>query len=441
MKKIQVTIVAIGVATCALAQENQAQSKIPSEVAAEMNKVVATHVKTTAKSKVRADIEEYCKESGITIGKIQPNGALYLSGIERVSANVTSPNFIKARAIAYEKAYHNAVAGYVLDKYGKQVVKEFVKYFSNQSSDRLMPSANVKTATERIHEKTQQLTEAQLDEGLRAMGVVPSGSISERRKLAEDSIVKNSIKLAIGSASGLLPVQTFEGWNEDGKYAVGVVIRGGIETETIADCIKNKMRPNLTRPEAGLTLNQALPTEDELVSQFGVRMFFDEKGIPAFLSFGQWGSSYAGSDEDEAEDAMEHAMQQALNDADAQLTTFINSTMAINDESVKGERRGQNAVFDQNGVPTIEKISGFIDEISKTSTIEASDTMIGRSTVMHKVITHPQSKQQVAVCVRMWSFGQYDAMKRVIERPKTDAQSSRKALGPSGSRRGRSYDF
>lgn len=67
--------------------------------------------------------------------------------------------------------------------------------------------------------------------------------------------------------------------------------------------------------------------------------------------------------------------------------------------------------------------------------------MIGRSTVMHKVITHPQSKQQVAVCVRMWSFGQYDAMKRVIERPKTDAQSSRKALGPSGSRRGRSYDF
>ena len=54
-----------------------------------------------------------------------------------------------------------------------------------------------------------------------------------------------------------------------------------------------------------------------------------------------------------------------------------------------------------------------------------------------------QSEQKLAVCVRMWSFGQYDAMKRVIERPKPagDAPRTEQPAGPSGNRRGRSYDF
>lgn len=72
--------------------------------------------------------------------------------------------------------------------------------------------------------------------------------------------------------------------------------------------------------------------------------------------------------------------------------------------------------------------------------------MIGRSTVCEKVIVHPTSGQKIALCVRMWSFGQYDAMKRIIERRQPDpvpAQPSAPAVpaGTSGKNRGRSYDF
>ena len=241
--------------------------------------------------------------------------------------------------------------------------------------------------------------------------------------------------------AGLLPVQTFEGWDESGKYAVGVVIRGGIDTETVAECLRAKARPVLSRPEAGLPVDKALPTDDELVSQFGVRLFFDENGVPALLSFAQWGSAYTGTDEDEAEDAMDHAMIQADALANEQLTTFINSTISVRDASVKGEAKTVHALFDANGVPSEEKVVNYIDTTEKNSVVTGSDTMIGRSTVLKKVIVHPNNGHKLAVCVRMWSFGQYDAMKRVIERPKPEQPRAEAPATTPGKRRGRSYDF
>ena len=444
MKKVIATAVSILAATAAIAQEGQAPAPVPAEAAAEVNKAVTTHVKKiSAKGRVAEDIAAYCKETGISIGAARPDGAVYLSGVERVVANAKSPNFVRSRMMAYSKAYQKAVAGYVMDKFGVEAVEQFNTYFKDQSSDRLKPSADAKSTMERIASKTEQLTEAKLDEGLRAMGLTPTGSVQERRKLAEDSIVSRSTRNAIGSAAGLLPVQTFEGWDESGKYAVGVVIRGGVDTETIAECLRYKMRPVLSRPEAGLKVADAIPTDDELVSQFGVRLFFDENGVPALLSFAQWGSAYTGTDEDEAEDAMDHAMVQAEALANEQLTTFINSTITVRESSDKGESKSTDVVFDSNGVPTEDKLVNYIDSAMKSSTVKGSDTMIGRSTVVKKVVVHPQSEQKLAVCVRMWSFGQYDAMKRVIERPKPagDAPRTEQPAGPSGNRRGRSYDF
>ena len=433
----------LSAAFAAFAQEMDAVAPVSAEAASEINNAVTTRVKMSAKGRVADDISKFCSEvnPAIVIGAVRPDGALYLSGVERVTANVQNPNFVRSRMMAYAKAYQKAVAGYVMDKFGIESVKQFNTYFKDQSSDRLQPSADAKSTVQRISEKMAQLTEAKLDEGLMAMGVTPSGTIAEKRKLAEDSITSHSARQAVCSSAGLLPVQTFEGWDESGKYAVGVVIRGGIDTETVAECLRAKARPVLSRPEAGLPVDKALPTDDELVSQFGVRLFFDENGVPALLSFAQWGSAYTGTDEDEAEDAMDHAMIQAEALANEQLTTFINSTISVRDASVKGEAKTVHALFDANGVPSEEKVVNYIDTTEKNSVVTGSDTMIGRSTVLKKVIVHPNNGHKLAVCVRMWSFGQYDAMKRVIERPKPEQPRAEAPATTPGKRRGRSYDF
>ena len=428
----------------AVSQSVGTPASIPAEAVSEVNKAVTTHVKPTAKSIVAKDIKAYCDEMGITIGAVTPTDAIYLKGVERVTERAASPNFVRSRTMAYEKAYQKAVASYVMDKFSVESVNQFNKYVADQSSNRLAPSADCKTTLERIAEKTEQLTEAKLDEGLRAMGVAPTGTLTEKRKLAEDTILKSSIRNAVGSSAGLLPVQTFEGWTEGGQNAVGVVIRGGAETETIAECLRFKMRPALVRPEAGCTVAEAMPTDEELVSQFGIRLFFDKDGVPALLSFAQWGSAYTGTDEDAAEDAIDHALVQAEALANEQLTTFINSTITVKEMSEKGEEKATTALFDANRVPTEQKTVDFIDRAMKSSSITGSDTMIGRSTITKKVIVHPSSGQKLAVCVRMWSFGQYDAMKRIIEKPKPQPPPvvpDVQPVGTPGKRRGRSYDF
>ncbi len=428
------------------AQEPAPAAAVPAEAVQEVNKAVTTHVKMSAKGVVAKDIDKYCQEMGITIGAVTSKDAIYLKGVERVAVPAMNPNFVRSRTMAYEKAYQKAIASYVMDKFGQEAVEQYNTYFSDQSSNRLQPgTADAKSTLERIAEKTQQLTEAQLDAGLRKMGIAPEGDAAQKKKLAENSLIKNSVREAVGASAGLLPVQTFEGWDEAGKYAVGVVIRSGAETEVIADCLRTKARPMLVRPEAGLTVAEAMPSDEELVSQFGVRLFFDKNGVPALLSFAQWGSAYTGTDEDMAEDALDHAMVQAEALANEQLTVFINSTISVKESSDKGEVKASDALFDVNGVPTEQKTMEFIDRAMKSSVIRGTDTMIGRSTVAKKVIVHPANGHKLAVCVRMWSFGQYDAMKRIIEKPKPAPvvvqPSATVPQGTQGKRRGRSYDF
>lgn len=420
-----------------------ASTPVSTEAVNEINAVAKVHAKgPSAKSRVDQDIDAWCKEAKVSLGFVKGKGSFYLKGVERVLDNVQSPTFVKSRSLAYAKAYQNAVAEYIFRRFGKSISEQYQKIFSDSSVG--ADGMAVKDACDRIAEKAARLTEAQLDEGLRKMGVEPKGSITQRRKLAQNLIIKRTIKTASGASAGLLPIQSFEGWDENGKYAVGVVIRGGVETEIIADCLRRKVRPVLRRPEVGVTIEEALPSDEELVSQFGVRLFFDQNGVPALLSIGQWGSSYTGEDEDLEEEALDHAREQAQDEADDALTMFISSTLTMRRESERGEDSGRNAEDLSDGTTVEKAIRASIDRSFKESTMRGEDTMIGRMPVagFPKVIVHPNNGRKIAVSAIVWSFDQFDAMNRTPQ-PRTPPKggTSSGTNGPAGNRRGRTYDF
>ena len=446
--KTLIFIPMVAAALAAFAQESAqgtapaaAGQSIPAETVKELNRVVTTHVAVSAKSRVDADIDAWCREAGVTLGFVKGKSAFYVKGVANVLDNVASPTFVKSRSLAYSKAYQNAVAEYIFRRFGDSISEQYQRTFNDFS--RGLPGEDVKGAFARIAEKTAQLTEAKLDEGLRKLGMTPSGSLSDRRQLAQNLIVKRTIKTASGDSAGLLPVQTFEGWSENGKYAVGVVVRGGVDTEIIADCIRNRVRPRLSRPECGQPVAEALPNADELVSQFGVRMFFDENGTPALLSIGQWGSSYTGEDEDLAETALDHAREQAADEADDALTMFVNSTLTMRSESERGEESGRVAESYSDGAAVEREIRTSLDKRFKESTMRGSDKMIGRMPVagFPKVITHPNNGRQIAVAAIVWSFDQFDAMNRTVARPPQHQANPAQQTGPAGKRRGKAYDF
>lgn len=431
-------------APCALVAQEPA-GKISSEGAESVNKDVTTTV--SSKEMMDEMFADYAKERGIeAYGVPNQKGTTYICGSAAVKANVKSPSFVKSRAMAYEAAYQDAVAKLVMDLSGQEMIKSVREYFDDQSDDRLEMAKNPSSVQTGLLKKIDVLTEAKVDQGLKDLGLDPSKYSDktpvEKKTLFKDAIVKQSLRRAFGSVAGFLPVQTFETRTENGRYTIGVVIRSDADCTEIARCLSQKRRPVICR-ESGLSLKDALPSDEELLSQFGVRLYFDETGMPSLLSFGQWGSSFTGTDERKAERAMESAFTQAEAAANEQLTAFIKSRIAVAEANERGEVEEESLFATDDGVRQ-EEVTKVIDRIAKSSTVTGSDSLIGRSTVLRKSLTHP-SGHKIAVVVRRWSFGQLEAARAILNGGKRQPQAEKKPVSVNsedrGKRQGRTYDF
>ena len=418
---------------------------ISAEGAESINKDMTTFV--SSKQMMEEMFAEYANERKIEYGVPNAKGTTYFCGSATVKGNVKSPSFIKSREMAYEIAYQDAMAKLVMDLTGQEMVKSVREYFDDQSDDRLEMPKSYEEAETGILKKLAVLTEAKVDQGLVKMGIDPSkynnAKPEQKKQLFKDSLVKQSTRKAFYSAAGFLPVQTFETRTANGVYAIGVVIRSDADCTEIAKCLKAKRRPTISR-ETGLAIKDALPTDQELLTQFGVRLYFDETGTPSLLSFGQWGSSFTGTDERKIERAMESAFAQAESVANEQLTTFINSKISVAEASERGEIEDETLVASGDAAVREEAVVKIIDRIAKSSTVTGGDSLIGRSTVLKKTLVHP-SGHKVAVVVRRWSFGQLEAARAILNGGRRPAKAEAKPLNvqseDSGKRKGRSYDF
>lgn len=456
--KFQFAVAAIAAASVSFAQEAAPESAIevpaaPAQTAeaapqqeaavdgAEANKDVTVSV--SAKDSLEDAFAEYAEKRGFTYGEKTEKGSIYYKGMSVVDQTVESATFIKSRSFAYERAYLNALSSYVMDFFGRETASTYMETFGNQSSDAEVPPAMTPAS---LCEKIGMLADAKLNQALAAAGVDPSryegAPIVEKRKLMQDTIVKSSLKKALHTSSGCLPVKTFESRGTDGRYYIGVVVRVGADCTTLANAFRLKKRPALCR-EGGFTVKEALPdTTDEMVQTFGVRLYFDETGTPALLSFGQFGSAYAGKSARMAERAEAQAQKQAKALADSALTMFINSFTDASEESELSEDVESSITFKADGDATQEEVSKIIDIYRSKIKQTGSDTMKGRTTVYDRFVTHP-SGQRVAVCVRRWSFGQVDAVNEVLSGPKPEAPKpqTQKKTYDSGVRSSRTYDF
>ena len=414
-------------------------------VSAETARAAAAEAKVSVKGKdlLKDAFKAFADEIGISYGKATPDGRFYSKGQSAVDADIASPQFVKSRSMAYERAYLDAVARFMIDCYGRETTARVAEFYGNQSSDAEdAPVAEAKG----LMAKIGLLAEAKVDKALAEEGVpsekYANASIVEKRTLLRDAIAIETANKALHQSSGCIPVKTFEARGDDGRYYIGVVVRYDRTSKTLAECFRRKVRPALVR-EGGLSVKQALPPEDEIVSNFGVRLYFDETGTPALLSFGQFGSSYTGKSERMAERAEEQAMRQARMLADSGLTAFINSFVDASESSTVSEEIADSRIFTDDGNATPEEASKVLDIYRKKTRQTGTDTMKGRSTVFEDVVTHPNG-HKVAVVVRRWGFDTLDAVSAIDAPP---PRPSAKPAAPaavregSGVRKGATFDF
>ena len=231
---------------------------------------------------------------------------------------------------------------------------------------------------ERIVLKTAVLAEQTLDQKLAETGMSEdeirklTTPVQKRTALAE-SISRKTLTEAVGSAAGLVPFKTFEGWDDEENSAIGVVAVYSERMRHIANQVARgaAIRPDPDRASESITDQIATFADDELPNEFGVRVKWDEQGYPAIVSFGQWGWSPAGLSKRKRAQRRKFAMKQAENDALSNLTVFIRASTRFTEESSVGTDLEEAFNLPRGGVPEEIETAEIADKLVEKARIDA----------------------------------------------------------------------
>ncbi len=237
----------------------------------------------------------------------------------------------------------------------------------------------------------------------------------ERKKdLALNSIVQQISETAFGTMQGLVPVQTGMTELGDGYYEVGVIAVMSPKTKQIANDMRQKRASLITGK--GRQLNDVLPESDEdYISEHGIRLVYNENGAPVIISYGQW-SYDAGKNPAATSRNKNIAIKQATSRADAAVSAFINTSLQMKMNTKVGEILKTTITETTRGsdVALEEKDSNdIIDIISEDITTRSSTTLRGLGT-LNTWSAKDANGVAYAGAVRYYSYDNVENANRMI---------------------------
>jgi hypothetical protein len=335
-------------------------------------------------------LDNYLSQLGVTEGMPSKSGKIYYYESETVAVGPESPEFTKSVQIAFDKAFNKARAKFVFDRYGREVTNTISEVFEDGSSN----------------EKVIALAESELDKALEENGVDPEEFQAtpemHRKTLFLDKTLERISRRASGDITGILPVKTFFVQNEKGTARVGVVTVYSPALVAMSNDIKAGRTPTLQAKVTGKSIAEYvnLPSE-QLLTNFGPRLIFNENGTPIILSYAQWGISYGGNDDRQRERSRDLAFSRADMQASQLITEFINGKLSQETEQVAGQII--NRFIETDCKDTSEKeIANLIDELSSKMKINASAKVSG-STVVKRWSHKNEFGQEIIGVVRAYS--------------------------------------
>ena len=285
--------------------------------------------------------------------------------------------------------------------------------------------------------KVVALAGGKLDGELRKLGIDPkdyeSAPQPQRYLQMQNALKRMTTRTAVGELTGLMPVQTFEGHDGRGNYAIGVVA-------VVSPAMKEFAREvvtahgNLTAdPTRAQDLTALYANREALVRDFGVRRMFDSDGLPVLISFAQWGSDYEGNDLSVASEYRRIAMEQAAATADAQIAQFLKGNMSVDSQTTTGRELDKEAErlpdgYVQDDAATKTVISGLL----KTMQSHAQVDVTGIQTLHSWSQKHPETGKPVVGVIRMWSAAGEKAIRSLRDQHGTGKASVAAVEPPHG---------
>jgi len=362
--------------------------------------------------------EEFKKKKGVEFGAVGNGGKIYYASKSLVNSTPTNSQWAKARVNAFENAYLKTQRDFIIDMFGKQVVKKSQNIFTDQSDDaEEFPELDKsKTKLGSTWDKLVALGGAKLDKALEELGVDPEEFKAMPPKQKKSTFIsemtKNILTSAIGDSTGLMPIQTFEGKDEKGNLIVGVITMYSPNLKQLAYDISHK-RASLLKNKTEQTLKDQIPSDGTTLSrQFGVRVMFNENGQACVVSFGQWSHNYTGENIRKLERRREAATETAFDEANAGITEFLSGKIMFERERTKGEFAEESVVKNPDGFISREDVDKIVDKMSSKLKMQAKADLAGITTIKKWRHISPYGQELIGV-VRVWTLDTADTVNSV----------------------------
>ena len=279
-------------------------------------------------------------------------------GIGYSSMSNTSQQIHNARQNAFSKAMLNAKAEFV-----RALGTEITVSMQNVVSENTMPDIDPTIMVEEAIKKTtgavadmsefakiKELINLKLNAQLKENGYDEAASVEEKKKaiikVLESDVFESSMQQSAQQyLSGFQTWKTFEKGNAGDKNEISVVAIWSDKLQELASHIKNYNPQTFPIKEGKTrTLKEQLPLNNAKVlrATFGARMYYNEKGEMSIVAFGHQAPIKEGKDR-----LFNNACKKARNQANAQLTLFVNESVYYGDTFIEKDAQGTQIVDGQ----------------------------------------------------------------------------------------------
>lgn len=358
-------------------------------------------------------------------------GTMVDIGTADVPVPVTHPDWVNARVQTFNQAAIQAQVS-AIRTLNSSIQNDTISRFFQAAE--LEPPALQANPLDRadvsadLARRILGVARGRLDAELRELGINPEEFNRQPEPVQhlqfQQAIRSRSVIRASASLSAYQPAATFEGHNGQGRYAIGVVLVGSQRLRDVAAQIvaRRPFEPDLAR--AG-NPDELLRDPRLLIDDFGVRLLYDQQGLPVILSFGQAGAANVGNDALSQQLARDGAMRQAITLADVQIAAFIRASGAYAEDSEVGQiaermarRMPDNFVSQQDAV--VSFLNGRNDTMQRRTDVQ---NLAGITTRRNWAQRHPVANQMIYGVVRSWSAAA-EANARVIRDGRPPAVSA-----------------
>ncbi|MCR0980961.1 DUF6844 domain-containing protein [Roseomonas populi] len=361
-----------------------------------------------AQAKLKDTIQEWIERSGL---RDRP-GTIVEFGMAEVGQPADHPEWVKLRALAYDQAVMDAQQKVVQSQSTAVQADTVARLFraGQQEPPPFQPSDLERAGVlPDLARRLIGLAKGKLDNELRELGINPADfertPEPQRHIQMAQSIRRRSTIRSFGELVGFMPVQTFESHDGAGNFTIGVVIAGSQRTKAVIQQIltrRGEFEPDMERAR---DIRAMVADRAALVDDFGVRLVYDQAGLPVIVSFAQWGIAYRGNDRNRIGMELDAAGTQARASADRQIAEFLAGSGQYTETSETSKEMEQAA---------LRHAEGYVEESASTTSVRDAlervmqrraqiNSLTGLTTLTNWSNRHPVSGQQIIGCVRTWS--------------------------------------